>query len=218
MVTFIVSAAILLIVLTPIIIFLIKGVRVKAYFDLETATFVVDAFVFGNVHAVKYKAFECNGHMYGQLNSRELKKLGNNGNKGGYKDENGGKNDEKQGSDFLLSASDKINALIKIFDSFPKIRLKTLRAYLTIGTGNSMQTSLIASSVATLLNVVSIATYDKIKVKNADIAVYPNFRHENTVFTLDLDTGAGLTGIMIKLAATKIRLRSAARKRRAEVK
>lgn len=216
MVTAIVFSALAAATVACVVVFFIKGIRVKAYFDLETATLIVDAFVFGNVHAFKYKAFECNGYMYGQLNSRELKRLSFSENKSKSKEKPEKKLEDEEKDGFKKKITDKIKVFINMFGAMSGIRLKTLRAYLTVGTGDGMQTAMTVSSIAALMGIIGVATEDKIKIKNADIAVYPNFRYENTVLTVDMDTGAGLAGILVKLTALKIKLSADKRKSRAE--
>lgn len=217
MVTAIVFISIVAALIAVVTVFLLKGIRVKVYFDLETATLVADAFVFGNLHAVKYKAFECNGYIYGQLNSRELKRLDFSDKKREKSEIVSEKSGDEEKEGFLLKISDKINEFTSIFGDLSGVKLKTLRAYLTVGMDNSLNTSLIVSSIITLLGIIGTATRDKIRIKNADIAVYPNFRYDNTVLTLDIDTGSGLAGILARLVALKIKLSIGKRKKRAEV-
>lgn len=213
MITGIVLSVIFVAVTAVITAFLILGIRLKLYFDLETGTFVADVFAFGNVHAIKYKAFECNGDFYGQLNSRDLKKISLNKSEHSH-NQTSSENEDCDGENkadiknaYFGSAVGKINALTHWLSTLKKLKLKTLRAYLTIGTGNSMATSLVVSAIATLSGALAIATADKISAKNADIAVYPNFRNENTVFTLDVETGAGLARLLIAVTSLAVKMR-----------
>lgn len=196
--------------ITVLALFFVKGIRVKAYFDLQTGTFVSDVFVFGNVHALKYKAFECNGNFYSQINSRELKKITLKTNDNKQEQENSKNNkDIAEYSEQMLM---KFKTLTDVISEFGILKLKTLRAYLTIGTGNSMSTSLIASSLAALLGALQLAVGEKIKVKNADISVYPNFRYENTVFTFEADTGASVWRLIYLLIYIGVMARTARKK------
>lgn len=189
--------------------FFVVGIRVQGYFDLQTGTFVVDAFVFGNIHVFRYKAFECSGNFYVQINSRELKKVALKRKKSGI-----GGEKEDQGDGSGINVTQKISAFTDAVARLPEIRLNRLRAYLTIGTGDSMETSLVAAGIAAALGAVNVAMRDKIKVKQGDIAVFPNFRHENTVLTFDVDAGKGTLGLIFAV----LRLAMKVKRSRAEAK
>lgn len=203
MIIAIVSVIIISVLTSAIIAFLLCGVRLKAYFDLETGTFVADIFFFRNYHAIKYKAFECNGNFYSQVNSRELKKININDKKEhdlnaeSTTDDKNTDKDKKIG--YFQRISEKMTVLSEWIDSSHKLKFKTIRAYLTVGTGNSMATSITVSAIAAVMGAAQLMIGDKIKAKTSDICVYPNFRYENTVLTLDIDTGAGLTGILLSI-------------------
>ncbi len=187
-----------------IIAFLLCGVRMKAYFDLETGTFVADIFFFRNYHAIKYKAFECNGDFYSQVNSRELKKIKINDKKEhemnvGTTINNKKISDGNEKIGYFRKISEKMTVFSEWIDSSHKLKFKTIRAYLTVGTGNSMATSITVSSIAAVMGAAQLMIGDKIKAKTSDICVYPNFRYENTVLTLDIDTGTGLMGILLSI-------------------
>lgn len=207
MVTAFVLTIVALFVLT-VAAFFIAGIRIKAYFDLNTGTFITDLYVFGNLHAVKYKFFECNGGFYGQLNGRDLKKIRIKAETDGVDTETNGSERERGVS--IVAA--KMKEVSETLEALPRLRFRNVRAYLTIGTGNSMSTSLAAATIADILGALGLITRGKIKAKSADIAVYPNFRYENTVFTLDLKTGAGLFRLSVSLASFMIKKANARRR------
>ncbi len=192
--------------------FLIVGIRVQGYFDLQTGTFVSDAFVFGNIHVFRYKAFECSGSFYSQINSRELKKIRQQETSGNHSGESAG---DGRGAGYLAQ---KIAAFARAAVNCPGVRLKRLRAYLTIGTGDSMETSVIAASVAAVLGAVSVAMRDKLKVREGDVAVFPNFRHENTVLTFDVDAGYGTMSVIFAVARVVIKAKRSQTKARREAR
>lgn len=185
--------------------FLIVGVRVQGYFDLAAGTFVTDAFVFGKIHLLRYRIFECSGDFYSQVNSRELKKIRI---KSGEKDTKGAKTTDNGKLKIDMRVAEKIGAVVNAVCDLKGIRLKKLRAYLTVGTCDSMSTSIAAAALASALAVLNAATYDKIKVKESDVAVYPNFRYENTVFTFDVETGMGTAGLALRFLKTGKALKS----------
>ena len=192
--------------------FLIVGVRVQGYFDLASGIFVVDVFAIANIHMLRYRVFECGGDFYSQTNSKDLKKVkmsANNGESG----EKSGESDKN--AEVKTGIADKIATVCDVLAGVGKIKLKKLRAYLTVGTGDSMSTSLVAATIGAALSTLNAATYDRIRVKEGDIAVYPNFRYENTVFTFDIETGAGLAGIIFESLKARSVLTSLATKRKA---
>ncbi len=189
---------------------LMAGVRVKAYFDLERGTFIADAFILGNVHAVKYKAFECNGKIYYQINSKELCQLKAEDKKADFKKNERETNEREE---FLKSSAEKLRSLAEVFGTLDKIKLKSLRMCLTIGTGNSMSTSIVVAALVSAMSALQAATGEKGRIKNKEIAVYPNFRYENTVLTLEVDTGVYLAGMLVQLL--KLRLKAAKSKAQA---
>lgn len=214
MILSVIALTVLFVLVIVFAVFMLRGVRLKAYFDLNNGTFIADAFVFGNVHALKYKLFECGGEFYHQINSKELKKIEIK-EKREYKANSVNAEEE---TNIRQNYSDKGKAnfaartteIIGIFGSWisdaPSLYFKDIKAYLTIGTGNSMSTSLIATSCATLLGVLALACEEKIKCKKSDIAVYPNFRFKNTVLTLDIATGAGLAKLLFAFLSLRLGL------------
>lgn len=181
--------------------FLIVGIRVQGYFDLQTGTFVVDAFAFGHIHVFRYKAFECSGSFYSQINTRELKKVSLRQKKGSeyYADE--------KSENGVRHFAKKISVIAVALDLCPRITIKKLRAYLTVGAGDCMETSLAAASIAATLGALGAAMRDKIKVKQGDVAVFPNFRYENTVLTFDIDAGYGTLSLLSALLNVAIRMK-----------
>lgn len=191
--------------------FLIVGVRVQGYFDLASGIFVVDVFAIASIHMLRYRVFECGGDFYSQTNSKDLKKVkmsANNGESG----EKSGESDKN--AEVKTGIADRIATVCDVLAGVGRIKLKKLRAYLTVGTGDSMSTSLVAATIGAALSTLNAATYDRIRVKEGDIAVYPNFRYENTVFTFDIETGAGLAGIIFESLKARSVLTSLATKRK----
>lgn len=183
-----------------IVAFLICGVRAMVYFDLESATFVCDIFILRRLHAVKYKIFECNGRLYSQFNARDLKEVGAKDKSSKRVDVDEEDNKEKLAKEgFLSSFADKINAFSDLAENLPTVKLKLLRTYLTVGTGDSMSTSVAVSALSALMGVAVVSLGGKIKAKTANIGVYPNFRWQNTVLSVNVDTGAGLYSVLIAL-------------------
>lgn len=173
---------------------IIVGVRVQGYFDLQTGTFVVDAFALKRVHVFRYKLFECSGSFYSQINARELKKASFSQTEGKSGDDYG--RDNENG---IKRTAQKISAFASAIGEMQGVGLKRLRAYLTVGTGDSMTTSVVAATIAGALGVLCVAMRNKLKVKDGDIGVFPNFRHENTVLTFDIDAGHDTAGILLAL-------------------
>lgn len=214
MILSVIALSVLIVLIIVFAVFMLRGIRLKAYFDLNTGTLVADLFVFGNVHAVKYKLFECEGEFYHQINSKELKKVklknksADNGNKIKSDVETNirQKDSDKAKANFAEKTTQIIGLLGSWISDVPSLYFKDIKAYLTIGTGNSMSTSLAATSCATLLGILALACEEKIKCKRSDIAVYPNFRFRNTVLTLDISTGAGLAKLLFAVLSLRLGL------------
>lgn len=193
--------ALLTALLTFVVAFAICGVRVKIYFDLEQGTLIADVYVLRKVHALKYKIFECNGFFYSQVNGRELKKVViNKGQATGAKKQ---KDTESEKLPLMMKLKTFAEMATAILNKKYPLKFRLLRAYLTIGTGDSMSTSIAVSGITALLGTIYAAAGESIKAKTLDVGVYPNFRWQNTVLSAEADTGAGL--VTIAMSALKFK-------------
>lgn len=180
---------------------IICGVRVKIYFDLEQGTLIADVFLLRKVHAVKYKIFECNGNFYSQVNGRELKKVIMNKGQASVEERQNGSESEKL--PFMIKLKTIADTATAILNKKYPLKFRLLRAYLTIGTGDSMSTSIVVSGIIALLGTIFAAAGESVKAKTFDVGVYPNFRWQNTVLSAEADTGAGLAGIIASILKFK---------------
>lgn len=60
---------------------------------------------------------------------------------------------------------------------------------MTVGAGNSGVTALVCSSADVILYMLHVASRNKIKAKNFDCSVYPNFQYSNTVLSGNISIG-----------------------------